>query len=122
MATDEAFAEVFDRLKAILAVYADRLVVVDGEQRNLSLNTSQLGLNKKPLFFGAVQIKKNYVSYHLLPLYTDPDLLDGFDAELRKRMQGKACFNFTEPDDVMFDKLADLTRQGFERFEHNGLL
>jgi hypothetical protein len=104
-----------------MMTFADRLVSND-EPGNLSLNTSHLGPNKKQLFSGAVHIKKNYVSYHLFPLYTDPDLLNGIDAGLRKRMQVKTCFNFTKPDDAMFAKLADLTRRGFERFERNGLL
>ncbi len=90
--------------------------------RAISLNTSRLGPNKMPLFFGAVQIKKNYVSYHLFSHYTDPDLLDGLDVGLQQRMQGRTCFNFTKPDDAMVAKLADLTRQGFERFERSGLL
>jgi len=29
---------------------------------------------KKELWFGAVQIKKNYVSYHLMPVYMYSDI------------------------------------------------
>jgi hypothetical protein len=40
-----------------------------------------------------VQIKKNYVIYHLMPVYLNPGLLEGMSPGLRKRMQGKSCFN-----------------------------
>jgi hypothetical protein len=78
--------------------------------------------NKQPLFFGAVQIKKRYVSYHLMPVYSYPDLLTGVDEELKKRMQGKSCFNFTKIDDATVAAIADLTRQGFTRYEREGLI
>jgi hypothetical protein len=44
-----------------------------------------------------------------------PDLLAGISDGLRKRMQGKSCFNFTAPDDVAFAELADLARASVER-------
>ena len=73
----------------------------------------------KPSTFGAVQLKKNYVSYHLVPLYTDPDLLGAVSPELKKRMQGKACFNFKTADPALFGELAALTGAALERFWQN---
>ena len=46
------------------------------------------------MFFGAVVTGKAYVSYHLMPLYTCPWLVKTVSADLKKRMQGKSCFNF----------------------------
>ena len=60
------------------------------------------GTDGKPTFFGAVQLKRNYVSYHLMPAYTDPDLLETVSPELKKRMQGKSCFNFDTVDPALF--------------------
>lgn len=62
-------------------------------------NGTELYLEKrleggKPLFFGAVQLKKNYVSYHLMPVYTDPDLLKAVSPELKKRMRGGRALTF----------------------------
>ena len=74
----------------------------------------------KPATFGAVLLKKNYVSYHLVPLYTDPDLLEAVSPELKKRMQGKACFNFKTVDPALFGQLAVLTEAALERFRQNG--
>lgn len=58
----------------------------------------------KPGFFGAVQTRKSFVSYHLMPVYEDPGLLDGISAALRGRMQGKSCFNFATHDPALAGK------------------
>ena len=70
----------------------------------------------KGLFFGSAQIRKNYVSYYLMPVYMYPDLLKGISPELGMHMQGKSCFNFKKIEKSIFDELARLTQQGFERF------
>ncbi len=64
--------------------------------------------------FGAVRIRTRYVSYHLMPIYGSPALLDGISPLLRRRMQGKSCFNFTKVDDALFTELAELTGRGFD--------
>jgi hypothetical protein len=66
----------------------------------------------RPLFVAAVQIKKNYVSYHLIPVYSSPALLKEVSPDLRKRMQGKSCFNFTSIDAAQAKELSSLTRAG----------
>jgi hypothetical protein len=110
---------VYARLRPLLERHAGELrVTADGEQ-DYSLDA--MG-GKKPLFFGAVQVKKNYVSYHLMPVYVHPDMLEGVSERLRKRMQGKSCFNFTAIDDDMIAELDSLTRQGLERYRQDGVL
>jgi hypothetical protein len=69
-----------------------------------------------------VEIKKNYVSYHLVPLYVRPGLLDNLSPTLRKRMQGKACFNFTKTDAGILQELRDLTKKGFQEFRKANLV
>lgn len=44
--------------------------------------------------FGGVEIKKHYVSAHLMPIYAYPDLLADISPDLRNRQQGKSSFNF----------------------------
>ena len=56
------------------------------------------------------------VSFYLMPVSMYPGLLETISPELKKRMQGKSCFNFKKVDKTLFDELAALTRQGFERF------
>jgi len=57
-----------------------------------------------------------------MPVYAFPDLLDGISPELKKRMQGKSCFNFTHVDEKLFKELEVLTEQGYERFKREGLI
>ncbi|HYF91269.1 MAG TPA: hypothetical protein VD969_03375 [Symbiobacteriaceae bacterium] len=116
------FGAIFERLKAILAVHAPGLVVKADTADTYYLDTAIIQKNKTPLFFGAVQIKKNYVSYHLFPVYVYPELLGGISPDLRRRMQGKSCFNFVSLDEPLFGELAQLTAVGAERFAAQGFL
>ena len=120
---DEAQAAVvFDRLAAIFTPYRSTLIAKTDEPENLFLETPPSAAYPSGLFFGAVKIGKRYVSFHLMPVYVHPDLLDGLSPELRKRMQGKSCFNFTRPDDALFAELETLTAAGFARFQDDGLI
>jgi hypothetical protein len=40
----------------------------------------------------------------------------GISPELKKRMQGKQCFNFAKPDAELFDELSRLAAEGAKRF------
>lgn len=50
-------------------------------------------------------------------MYVFPELLDGISPELKKRMQGKSCFNFKAVDRELVRELEALTKAGFERFK-----
>ena len=107
---------VFQELKDILSSYSQYLELVTDDEVSYYLNTHHMMKNKKPMFFGAVQIKKNYVSYHLMPVYVDSSLLDNISDALKKRMQGKSCFNFTSVDKELFSQLALLTEAGYQSY------
>jgi hypothetical protein len=111
---------VFIELRAIMAPYAAKLDAKKDDPSELYVDTAHLQKNKKPLFFGAVQVKKSYVSYHLMPVYLKPELLDGLSPALKNRMQGKSCFNFTEVDKPLFKELAALTKAGFASYKEQG--
>ncbi len=65
-------------------------------------------------------MKKAAVSFYLMPVYCFPDLLDGISPGLKKRMQGKSCFNFKQPDPVLFKELGDLVKRSFDRYKAEG--
>ena len=102
--------------------HSDHLVCTRDDESEYYLNTAHVMKNKKPLFFGAVQVRKNYVSYHLMPVYVFPDLLEGMSPGLKKRMQGKSCFNFSRPDAGLFEELSRLTQAGLELYRERGYL
>jgi len=74
--------DVFDALKALIEPHTRLLDIKRDEPGSFYVDTFHVLKNKKPLFFGAVQAKKNYVSYHLMPVYLNPRLLDGVSPEL----------------------------------------
>jgi len=62
------------------------------------------------MYFGSVILGKAYVSFHLMPLYMCPKLQALISPALKKRMQGKTCFNFkTGPDPDLLADLESLT-------------
>lgn len=113
-------ATTFARLVEIMRPYQDRLVLVKDEPGDYYLNTHRTREDGYRLAFGAVQIKKNYVSYHFMPVYAQPELLEGISDGLKKRMQGKSCWNFKTITDAQLEELSELTRRGFERFGAGG--
>jgi hypothetical protein len=74
------------------------------------------------MLFAGVKQQKRYVSYYLMPAYTEAEVAGGISPELRKRMQGKSCFNFTQVDEGLFDELADLTGRGRDAYADKGWL
>ena len=112
--------QVFDELKTILAVHADDMNVISDTPENYYLNTSKTDEKGKPVFFGMVKVNKQKVAFHLMPVYCEPALLDGLSDELRKRMQGKSCFNFTQSSPELFTELGELTQAGFDSYKAAG--
>lgn len=108
---------IFSTLKLFLEHYEADLLVVHNKSDNYYLNTPIAENNKKAEFFGAVQIKKSYVAYHLMPTYYFPELLDNISPELKNKMQGKSCFNFKVSDDRLFEELNTLTKRCFEKYK-----
>jgi len=113
---------VYAELRSILAPHAAQLDVKKDDETEFYVDTRHIQKNRKPLFFGAVQIKKKFVSYHLMPVYLQPDLLDGVSPALKARMQGKSCFNFSEVDAALFKELAALTEAGWASYRAQGFV
>jgi hypothetical protein len=96
MMKGDAFAETFTSLRKVLKPYERHFVVIADEPGRYYLATRTAKTQSgSAIWFGGVEIKKNYVSFHLIPVYADPALLNGASPALLTRMQGKSCFNFT---------------------------
>ena len=115
------FPLVFDHLKNILEPFAPKLTVTAATSSAYSLDGPYSEKWKKELFFGSAQLKKNYVSFYLMPVYMYPDLLEGISPALKKHMQGKSCFNFKKVEPELFQELADLAKKSYERFQKEEL-
>lgn len=108
---------IFNKLKSIFEKYEPNLSLLHNKIDNYYLNTPTTETNKKSEFFGAVQIKKSYVAFHLMPIYYYPELLNNISQELKNRMQGKSCFNFKEIDETLFMELNSLTKSSYDKYK-----
>ena len=117
MSSKNDFPPVFEQLKSILKPYAETLNLRADTTDAYYLDGPYSEKWKKQLFFGSAQIKKNYVSFYLMPVYMYPELLQDISPDLKKRMQGKSCFNFKKVEPDLFDELAVLTRKSVEKFQ-----
>ena len=115
------FAAVFRGLKGLLTPYARRMAVKFDGPGIYYLESTAGNHYGEEVFFGAVRTGKRYVSYHFMPVYVFPALVGTLSPALKKRMQGKACFNFTNVDRALFKELGDLTQRGFEQFKRGGV-
>ncbi|WP_437611807.1 hypothetical protein WMF20_07145 [Sorangium sp. So ce834] len=110
----------FEALRSILQRHARDLVVVHDTPDNYYLDTRTTAPNGKPLFFGAARAGRAYTSFYLMPVYTNPELLGGISPELKKRMQGKSCFNFKTREPALLDELEALTGRCFAQWRSAG--
>jgi hypothetical protein len=112
------FQSVFARLRDILKAHAGGLTVGRDTADHYSLEAPAGPatlrawggkVKSQTIPIAWVQVGKSYVSYHLMGIYGNPKLLDGYSKELKARMQGKSCFNFKTVDESLFEELERLT-------------
>ena len=111
------FDATFAALKAIFAPYVSRLVTSTDTTSTYMLDGEYVAALKRPLFFGGVRQGKAYVSFYLMPVYSNPELMGNISDGLRRRLTGKSCFNFTRPEPELFEELAQLVEASFACYE-----
>jgi hypothetical protein len=112
------FEEVFTELRGLLARHVGGLSVTEDSPSRYCLEGGRHPKHQTPMAIAWVQVGKAYVSFHHMGVYARPELLKGVSKELRARMQGKSCFNFTAVDNRLFAELEDLTVRGFDAFRN----
>ena len=118
-------ASVFDTLKPAFGKVAKRLALrTDTATCYLlvSQRPSPFPQHKgHPMEFGAVRTGKAYVSVHLMPIYMNPELNSTISPALKKRMQGKACFNFkAPPEPAILSELKALIEASYKQWSERG--
>jgi hypothetical protein len=109
------FAEVDRRLRQILKPHRARLAVTKDDPAGMAVEIP--GLEGKPWgYVAGVRPGKRYVSFYLMSVYASQELMASMSPELRQRMQGKSCFNFTRIDEPLFAELGRLMEAGLEPF------
>jgi len=109
----------FTTLRGVLKKHATKLLVTSDTPTDFVVaHPARTDRSGRPLFVAAVQVRKRYVSYHLLPIYMMPALLNNVSPDLRKRLQGKGCFNFTAITPAQQRELSKLTGSGITGFKN----
>ena len=84
------FPLIFQRLRQLMLEAAPGMVITDDSPTNFTLKTQWIeARTKEPAWFGWIAIKKSYVAYHVMPLYSPPALNDLVPETLEKRRQGQ---------------------------------
>jgi hypothetical protein len=110
-------AATFDALCAVLQPLARTMRVSANGPGLYTLLTQPTPKHPDGVPFASVSKGKNYVSFHFMPIYGCADLQASLSPELRARMQGKACFNWSAPPTPELRReLTALVRAGRDRF------
>lgn len=109
------FDAVHARLREILLRHRGDLVVTRDGPAGVAIEIP--GYEGKPWgYVAGTRVGKSYVSYYLMPVYTSPELANSLSPALRKRLQGKACFNFRTIDERVIAELEALTATSIPGF------
>lgn len=121
-ATARASSDLFVALRDLLLAYKADLEVVHDQDDHVYANCTSIDAKGKAQFFGAVKVSGRRHAFHFMPVYDFPDLLDAISPALKKRMQGKSCFNFDSLDPALLQELQMLIAQGVSRYKAVGKL
>lgn len=113
-------AAVFAHLRKVLAAHASGFSVAHDSAQRYELD-APVGpatvrawggkIKAQTIPVAWVEVRKNYVSYHLMGVAGHPTLAATLSPGLRAHMQGKSCFNFNAVDDGLTPELARVTEQ-----------
>ncbi len=106
----------FRVLKALLEQYAPRLHTSHDSPSLYLLEGDPVASLSRPIRFGGVEMRKSVVTFHLLPVYTHPELLSGISDELRRRMQTKSSFDFVRPERELLLELSAIIDRSFDLY------
>jgi hypothetical protein len=127
----ESFQPVFARLRDLLKARAGDFHIADDSSDRYCLE-APVGATtlrawgskvRKPLIPVAwVEIGKTYVGYHVIGVTDNPTLMAGLSQQLRARLQGKSCFNFTTVDEALFRELDQVTAASLRGLQKAGYI
>ena len=108
---DDLLDETYAAVRAMLARAAVGMEPVNERPGGVTLlaDWPNPAKPKERMWFGGAARMKSYVSVHLMPVYSHPSLLEGLSPALKKRQQGKSCFNLKSPDPDLLAELEALT-------------
>jgi hypothetical protein len=127
----ERFQSVFARLRELLQAHESDFTIAHDTPKRYGLE-APVGpatvrawggkARKAKIPVAWVEIRKTYVSYHLMGVNGNARLVASLSKPLRARMQGKACFNFTTVEDTLFQELQTVTAESLGGMRNAGFI
>ena len=112
---------IFDQLKALVIHYTPPLIATFDEPTRYDLyskkNIFAFGKPRTEVFFAGVAIKKNFVGFYFMPIYSHPQQFENIPAELKKTLKGKSCFHIKKTSPELLQHIQNLLKQGFEVYK-----
>jgi hypothetical protein len=127
----DAFQPVFARLRDLLQAHESDFAITHNTTDRYGLEApvgpatvrAWGGKVRTPKIAVAwVEMRKTYVSYHLMGLNGNAKLIASLSKPLRARMQGKTCFNFTAVDDALLRELQTVTAESLRGLKKAGFV
>jgi hypothetical protein len=103
-------------LKAMLVPYEDVLVA----EELYGIEVLHRPGSKMHDWFAGVRPGKDTAKLMLLPIKSNPELLDGVSPALSKRRSGDALFTLKAGDEALLPELADLVERAFKAYMGGG--
>jgi hypothetical protein len=122
---------VFARLRELLAAHASEFAIAFDTTDRYGLEApagpatlrAWGGKARAPIIpIAWVEVRKAYVSYHLIGIEGNKKLLATLSQPLRARMHGKTCFNFKVADEVPIPELESITAESFGGLRRTGFI
>ena len=126
-----SFESVFARLRRILHAHERELSVSHDAAERYGLEAppgpstlrawgGKMKLARIPVAW--VEVRKNYVSYHLMGIEGNAKLIASLSEPLRAHMQGKTCFNFKATDEALLEELERVTAESLRALKKAGFI
>ena len=78
---------------------------------------SLFGKKPQQTYVAGVIQQKNYVSFYLMPIYSDPELIEDVIPELKKYLKGKSCFNIKKSSKNLLKNVRTVLNNGIQIYK-----
>jgi hypothetical protein len=114
-------SQLFERLKGMLKEYEGPFESKHNDEKRFDLWSFKpveiLGRKRKEVFFAELIIRKDYVGFYYMPIYTNTELKDVFKPELLSLLKGKSCFHVRTLEGGLEEQIREALKIGFDLYQ-----
>ncbi|MCH8813779.1 MAG: DUF1801 domain-containing protein [Chloroflexi bacterium] len=118
-------AHAMEEIRSLLEKYTPPLEVRTDAKGGYHLwsvkNIVVEGRKRKEVYFAGVTPQKGYISFHYMPVYTNPEQKSMLiKPELRSLLKGKSCFYVRRLEPALKTQIKDALASGFRLYQQQG--